>query len=688
MIAVVFMKKGSGVLRGVIGFELGILILSLFAFSYIIYSADVVSGAFGDDPVDIGGEMNNGPSNTNVLTNVKDVTGAATMSSNTGTATSTKLGSAQLGLPAGGISDALVSGAVWAGIAYGAGMLVGGLFGMSERNTQALSMSLASGFGAYRFLSTWNTQIPYLSAHPILAGVGIGAVVFLVMYKKTEVKVVTFDCLAWQAPTGGNDCEICNDDSLPCSEYRCKSLGQNCAIVNVGTADEKCVNVNPRDVNPPVVRPWLDVLSSGYNYVNVRNSPPGPGFEIVNLNSSDGCLKAFTPLEFGLIADEPAQCKIDFEHTESFDEMKSYVGGSNLFVYNHTEKFSLPSAEAIKNSSLVLGNGKDLTFFIRCQDKNGNSNEAEYAVNLCVDPSPDNTAPKVEATSVTNGGCVAENRDTARVEFYTNEPADCRWSVDDQDYANMPNSMSCSSALYQANAAQLFTCSADLTGISRVEMKYYVRCKDQPGKADVDRNEMKQSFVFSLIGSTGLKMKNLQPNETIFAGVSPAPIELHVETLFGCNNGQAVCQYSSTENVNDYITFYDTDNVDGISTQKLSLTAGEHKYFVKCVDEGGNLVEDSVVFNLDIDTSAPVVARIYEEDQMLKIVTVRNSECAYSLDNCDFGFVEGTVMPYANSTVHVAEWNEQKTYYIKCRDEFKNEDADCSVVVKPSRNFL
>jgi hypothetical protein len=399
-------------------------------------------------------------------------------------------------------------------------------------------------------------------------------------------------------------------------------------------------------------------------------------------------LKAFTALEFGLLADEPAQCKIDFEHTENFDEMSVYVGGSNLYSYNHSERFALPSAEAFANSSLVLENGRDLTLFVRCRDANGNENEAEYAIDLCVDPTPDTTAPKIEATSIVNGGCVAEDVDSALVEFYTNEPADCRWSSDDQDFDNMINGMSCSGALYQANAAQLFTCIANLTGISRVESNYFVRCKDRPGDVEVDRNEMTESFEFSLIGSTALKMKNLFPNETVFGAVSPMPIELYVETLFGCNNGRAVCSYSSTGESGSFIRFFDTDSDDGVHTQKLSLTSGRQEYFVRCVDEGGNLVEDSIVFDLEIDTAAPVIARIYEEDQMLKIVTVRDSECAYSLDNCDFSFAEGTEMPYANSSVHVAEWDNQKTYYIKCRDEFRNEDADCSAVVRPTRSFL
>jgi len=451
---------------------------------------------------------------------------------------------------------------------------------------------------------------------------------------------------------------------------------------------EKCVNVNPHDVDPPVIKPNYGVLTQGHGYTDVKNSPPGPGFSIVNLEADDGCLKAFTPLEFGLEVNEPAQCKIDYNHTLKFDDMTGFVGQSNLYLYNHTEKFSLPGVESFENSSLILENGKDLTFFIRCRDKNGNENSAEWAVKMCIDPSPDGTAPQVKATSIENEGCVAEDQVDVDVEFYTNEPADCRWSSQDQSYEVMLNEMACSNELYQMNAAQLFACSATLPGITRDGTTFYVRCKDQPGKEEADRNVNRESFVFNLHGSTGLKMKNLVPNETIFGGVSPTSIELGAETLFGYENGKAICYYSATGDEDDYIAFFDTDNEDGISKQSQSLEAGNHEYFIKCVDSGGNLVEDSVEFRLEIDEGAPVIARAYEEDEMLKIVTVRDSECAYSFNNCDFSFAEGTTMPYANSTVHVAEWDRSKTYYIKCRDEFKNEEADCSAVIKPSRGFL
>jgi len=594
-----------------------------------------------------------------------------------------------LGLTPGSTSSALFSGLQWAAIAYGAGTLIGGMLGMSDDNTEALSTAMAAGFGAYNLLSTAGSGTGMLSSLGAYAGpigLGVAAVVFILMYKNTETKVVSFDCMPWQAPNGGNDCKVCNDDSLPCSEYRCKSLGQGCEIVNSGTTEEKCVYVNPRDVSPPVISPKYDALSVGHEYKNVKNSPPGPGFEIVNVAAGDGCLKAFTPLEFGFSLDEPGQCKIDFNHTESFDDMAAFIGGNNLYSYNHTDLFSLPGASELNGSGFVLENGKDLTFFVRCKDKNGNENGAEYAVNFCIDPSPDSTAPKIEATSVDNDGCVAENKSNVNVVFYANEPSDCKWSFQDKDYDLMENGMSCDSNYRQANAAQLFGCSADLTGIARTATTFYVRCKDQPNGDEADRNKNSESFSFRLRGSEGLVLKNLQPNETISVGISPAPVELYVETLFGCNNGKSSCAWS--DDGSNYIQFFDTNADDGIHTQRLDLAGGNHEYFVRCIDGGGNLVEDSIDFDISVDQSAPVIARVYEEGDMLKVVTVRDSECAYTHTDCDFSYEEGVEMPYGNTTIHVADWDEENTYFIKCRDEFQNVGSGCSIIVRPSTNFL
>ncbi|MBT6690414.1 hypothetical protein HOB04_03500 [archaeon] len=682
--------------KAVASLQIVSLVVSFLAFSYFIYSVDIVSGSMpstislGNKPpqmsIPSGGSHGHNRDDGSMPSSINSPGGSVQNKESIGSSYSSNL----LGFSKGGTSDALASGLQWAAIAYYAGTMLGDMFGMTEKNSKALGMSLAAGLGTYKTLDTFAFEnefgAQYLGQNFGVIGLGVGVLIFVLMYKDVETQVVTFDCMPWQAPSGGDSCDVCNDADLPCSEYRCKALGQSCEIVNEGTEEEKCVYVNPTDVNPPIIKPNYDELSKGHEYKNVKSSPPGPGFNIVNVATKDGCLKAFTPLEMGLVTDEPAQCKIDFNHTTKFDDMTAFFGGSNLYSYNHSEAFSLPEAAEIEGSGFVLENGKDMVFYVRCKDKNGNENSAEYAVKFCVDPSPDTTAPRIDATSILNGGCVAEDVDSAEVVFYVNEPSECKWSFQDQDYDLMESDMSCSSSYQQVNALQLFGCSAELTGIPRDGTSYYVRCKDQPRINESDRNENRESFEFSSRGSTALVLKNLQPNGSISGGVSPVPIELYAETMFGCNEGRSVCGWSGDGS--NYIQFFDTDKEDGIHTQRLDLVDGKHKYYVKCVDEGGNLVEDSVEFEVDIDSNPPMIARVYEEGDMLKIVTIRDSECSYSFDDCDFSVAQGVEMPYGNTTIHIAEWNEDKTYYIKCRDEFLNEGAEGSLVVRPTSNFL
>lgn len=600
----------------------------------------------------------------------------------------------------------LVQGLEWSLFSVGAVQVFGRFLGAEEEQINTISASLTAGIlagkltygllgkaeGANNLIGDGKGFDALFSNKGLSIGVGAGVawLVYTSMFedKSTFTRDVQFECLPWQAPIGSGQCELCNEDNLPCSEYRCKSLGQNCLLVNEGTENVLCVDGNPNDVNPPVIEPLEEALSPEYEYANVKLSPPGAGFNIERTDGADGCIKAFTPLEFGIKTDEPSQCKIDIARTESYEEMSTFFGGDNTYAYNHTEYLTLPGASEFENASFELENGNEMNLYIRCQDGSGNVNSAEYAVQFCVDPSPDTTPPQIKATSIESNSCVPAETDSAIVEFYTDEPAECSWSFEDQDYDSMPNQMSCLSGVTQINALQLYTCRTNLTGIPRDGTEYFVRCKDQPSAPENDRNENVQSYEFSLKGSNPLKMKNLRPNETIYGSVNPAPVELYAETIFGCEDRNAVCYYSNTGNDNSYVQFFDTDNEDGIHTQRLDLFAGEHTYYIKCVDAGGNVEINSTTFDLDIDTDAPVVARVYEEDEYLKFVTVRDAECTYTTNSCDFFFNEGTEMPFANSTSHIVDFDPTKTYYVKCRDEFRNEEAQCSVVVRPTQNFL
>jgi len=42
-------------------------------------------------------------------------------------------------------------------------------------------------------------------------------------------------------------------------------------------------------------------------------------------------------------------------------------------------------------------------------------------------------------------------------------------------------------------------------------------------------------------------------------------------------------------------------------------------------------------------------------------------------------------MTTRDSLKHYVDWNTQRTYYIKCRDEYENQPApdQCSIIVRP-----
>ncbi|MEM4719412.1 MAG: Hint domain-containing protein [Candidatus Pacearchaeota archaeon] len=605
----------------------------------------------------------------------------------------------------------LVEGAVWGvTISQIVVPLFGGLFGFKDKEeVEALQQAVLTGMltmGALKGImnAKWfsakqspaqilGDKIPgdanfWGKAFPVMGAALVAWLVYTKEYKKIKVfeEQVEFKCLPWQAPRGGDDCELCNSKDIPCSEYRCKSLGQTCELVNKGTGKEMCVDTNIRDTNPPIISPWEEKISRGYKYNDVRLSPPGPGFKIIRTEGLNPCIEAFTPIEFGIKTNEPSQCKIDIEKRNSFEEMLSFIGDDNTYRYNFTQIIHVPRAKDFANSSINLEMGNEMTLFVMCRDARGNVNQAPYAIRFCVDDAPDRTPPQIKAVSIESGSCVAANQNSSSVEFYTNEPAECRWDFTDKSFELLSYNMSCSEDVFEINSLLLYTCRANLTGIKREGSDYFIRCKD---RSSPDSNVMQQSFRYSLRGSNPLKIKSVYPdNTTLYGGVSPMPVELKVETLFGCDDNKAVCFYSPTGNKNSFVAFFNTNKADGISTQRLDLFKGKHKFYIRCVDAGGNLAETQTEFELDIDTSSPTIARVYYQDDYLKIFTFRETDCVYSTESCDYLFQEGINIPLSKSQTHFVAFDTEKTYYIKCRDEFRNEPVDCSLIVRPKKSFL
>ena len=602
--------------------------------------------------------------------------------------------------------DAILSGAQWAVLTYGAIKMFGGFLGLEKETTDALAKAAAFGMFTGKSLavllgekgawsattSGWNQFFTLggklsTSFTPYFWGGLITIVIFLSTYKKESMEVVSFTCSPWDAPTGGAKCEECNKQGiLPCSEYQCRSLGQSCELLNPGTGEEKCAWVNRKDVNPPEIKPWDDALLPDYKY-NPDNtiSPPDRGVKIVYSKSTIGCIKAFSPFTFGIITNEPAKCKIDYNlNKANFSNMEFWFGGSSTFKYNHSQIMSLPGPSALKAENLTLENDGQFSLFTRCQDSNGNANTANFVFKYCVEKGPDTTPPLIISTSLLNGMPIAFNQSSVDLEVYTNEPATCKWSHLDQSYDKMEETMTCSSSVFEMNAQMLYKCKTTLTGLKdRTENKFYFRCKDNPLLPENEKNANSESYKFSLIGTQPLYIDSVKPNETVKDSTESVKVTLEIKTSAGYKEGKATCYYSETGNDDSYVMFFKTESHE--HSQDLYLTKGDYTYYLKCIDLGGNQDTNKTQFKVESDTEAPTVARVYHDESYLKVITNEDAECVYDTTNCNYLFDDGINLVDIDGKRHYTDWNTKVNFYIKCKDEYNNQPSpnECSIIARP-----
>lgn len=723
-------KEGKKFILSVTFFEISLFILSSFAFIFLISQASLVS-SIGDDPTGseaqerdfktgAGGESKR--SQTPVAASsisagkygngkeIYSVTGrsetfktlvigkdgkaiATTADGKTISDLSPEEVSALQGKMSSNPKSSGINGndlteiAVWAGTAYviysaGPGFLEG--LGVSKGNSKALSYALAAGVATYGTIQQaekfgFIDKENQIYKQRGLITLGVMVAVYLLTYKEEKQQAISFECTPYEPPLGGQKCEQCNKNPLlKCSEYRCKSLGQACGLLNPGTDHETCAWIDQRDVTSPVISPWKEAISLGHKYAGVNAN----GFKVEQENQK--CVKPFSLIEFGINTNEPSQCKVDYSHTNKYDDMKFYVGDDSLYTYNHSQTISLPGLNNEENGTLSLTEKeKTLNLYVRCRDGNNNTNVQEYAISLCVDDSPDTTPPIIDSTSIPTNSPITFGTDNVSVAVYVNEPSDCSWSRFDKAYEDMENKMVCFTTPVRVNSNILYTCTDKLTGIKNsAENNFFFRCKDNPGKANKDRNVNSQSYKLTLRGSKALNIDDVNPNGTIFSSTSVATVNIEALTSNGADEGKATCYFSSNGNAGSYIAMYESNSHK--HKQTIDLGEGNYRYFIRCIDAAGNSDEANTTFNVFVDRSAPIVTRIYKADD-LKVITNENAECAYSLTTCNFNFNEGIKMIYSDpsvKTIHFAEWKNNAIYNIKCKDVYGNEPSpnQCSII--------
>lgn len=506
----------------------------------------------------------------------------------------------------------------------------------------------------------------------ILKAVGIG---------DTKEVIVQFECYPWEAPLGGKDCHICNENSLkPCTKYRCESLGQACRLINEDSENPTCEAI-PDNHRPATISPdWIDY---GFSFVNEKG-------DYVRIETDKGeCIPEFYTLKFGLKTDEPAQCKYELQRTNSYDDMTNYPLELNLYGTDHTFGFMIPSIESLSDYGItgdIRQMFSNLTMFVRCQDYYGDINTKEYSVNFCVTTGEDFTPAYITKYSPSDESYLPYGVGEKEVVIHLSEPAECRYDKEDRNYEIMLNTMQCETDVTKFDADG-WKCNSKLTGLNNLTNSIYIKCKDQPWFAGTEneskRNINTDGYKYTLYKSESeLKIDSIIPEGEIEIGFTPFATDFEVKTSGGAQDGIAICYYNF-DNSNKKSLFESTGGNQ--HKQNINqLMRGDYTFYVFCEDVAGNMANSSTQIKIKVDERPPEIVRAYEEYGMLIVQTDERAECYYSPTKCLFDINNATSMTTGYSTEHSTPWNAGETYHIKCIDIWGNKPDDCTIRLLPN----
>ncbi|MBI3032459.1 hypothetical protein HYY69_03210 [Candidatus Woesearchaeota archaeon] len=162
-------------------------------------------------------------------------------------------------------------------------------------------------------------------------------------------------CGIWQAPFGNNDCKKCNEDDNqlhPCTEYKCKSLGQLCEY------EEKegvpfCFSQTSNDNTPPMIAMPEDIIAPPFKIIEQTEKIEG---EIITGYKITPALDPNELVTFNLATDEPTKCKLAFTPLPQFTDLPNVNPMNNQFMQKHSITLRIPESVVLPNKVRELLN--------------------------------------------------------------------------------------------------------------------------------------------------------------------------------------------------------------------------------------------------------------------------------------------------------------------------------------------
>ncbi|VVB79288.1 Y_Y_Y domain protein [uncultured archaeon] len=480
-----------------------------------------------------------------------------------------------------------------------------------------------------------------------------------------------FKCMPWKAPYDG-DCQQCGSDGLPCSDYRCASIGKNCEYFEPQGADR------------------------GYCVSSSDNSAPTMSYSL----SPASPIPPYSSVEITVNTNEDSICAFNLGSAGSNYESMENELGNGSYSKQHKMILNVPGRLPPTNNetsySLITHDG-NYSMYVRCQDPAGNWNLNAYLISFNVMQTPDTIPPVVQTITPSSGSYLPFNTTQKEISIKLNEPSECKWSTADKNFSDMENDFTCDSEATDYGLLNGYFCTGTITNVTlnlAQQSKYYIKCKDQPwlegNESDLyHRNVNPTSREYVLKPSTYLTVSEVSPSGDFIVGPGVSNFTLSAKTVGGPESGKASCSWKYVYQ-NRTTAFYPFANTNSSmhSIVITNVSEGNFNFQVRCTDIAGNFAYKNTTVQVRVDRTAPLISRVYNDKGNLKLYTDEASYCKYMFaggsPSCIFSLASGnlTSMYGTSAFEHTTPWRKGFTYLVKCADFYGNENSDCGMIVK------
>lgn len=497
-----------------------------------------------------------------------------------------------------------------------------------------------------------------------------------------------FRCYQWEAPMDGN-CELCNEDAktkgIPCTTYKCQSLGQKCIIANPDSAgtsiDEKiCMSTSCKPEDPGISEGKL-IEKEKFEFKKINT-----GVQIVEKGKDK--ITEFTPgVVFTLKTEILSECKYSTDSQVAdwdFDDTEKMIPTKEIGQLKKEHTFEMPALPAYTDPTVSEDHVYRIYVLCRTVCEGFNTNNL-YRVEFPLEQLPDSIAPKITDEPIEKS-YIPFGKEESILKILGNEPLkECRYSVrEGTGYNEMEETFE--GCNYGEKNPEEWYCDSVIKNLINPESKIYVKCQDLEGNSN--SGDLVHTFIKS---SSKLIISSFSPeNGTVrkdWVNVSQ-PVSLSVTTEGGIDSGNSNCTWNvvglgvPTGFLEEESTVHTASITGGINTPKI--------YTIKfrCEDKAGNIAENETELVREIDLTPPKVVRVIKEGTSVKFTTDEEAMCYYANStegNCGFLIDKGIPIDTLYNFDHTFTKKDLiSIYYIKCIDLYQNENSNCAVIIRPT----